>query len=651
MTTSIEKLGPDTLLPDLFRAHPEARAIFNRYGLRGCGGDHGPAESVAFFAGAHGVALEPLLAEIDRVVRDPVAREAARTQLAEDARPRLADAIYRPFFLAGLGMILTVGAAWGVLLLWKISLAGSFTGVTTQEVNAHGHAQIMGWVGLFIMGFAYQAFPRMWQVDLPAPRLALLVWLAMLIGIAARSSAMMATQELWARPLHHVGTGLEIGAVAIFAWQLATAFARSGKPLEPYAGFALASVGFFLLQTVYSGWHIARIMTAPSREAMLAQIATFQAPLRDLQIHGMALLMILGVGIRMFPIIFGLPETPRRRGWLALGLLLVAIGLEVGLLLAYRLTGRQAAAYALLVPWLLLPLGAGLIVGPWRLWRPLPEPGRSDRSGKFLRAAFAWLFVSFAMLGLLPVYQAASESEFSHAYYGAIRHAITVGFISMMIVGMAAKVVPTLRGLEPGQLPALWPTFVLLNVGCLWRVSSQVLTDWVPSVFLLTGVSGLLEWTALALWAGHLGAVMLGWGRYRQSAAADWGPPPERLGPEHRVAAVLAWHPELEPVFVEHGFELIRNPVLRRTVARQASLQQVCRMKGVGLQRFLEVLERSRRPRETGGCSQPIAEINLTLGGMGGAAAETSDHSPPAQRGHAPCRRSVDPKRPTRSNP
>ncbi len=629
MTTRIEGIGPDTLLPDLFRAHPETRAIFNRYGLRGCGGDQGPAESLAFFAGAHGVALESLLAEIERVIRDPAARQAAQAQLAEDARPRLADAIYRPFFLAGLGVILTIGAAWGVLLLWKIGLAGSFTGVTAHEVNAHGHAQIMGWVGLFIMGFAYQAFPRMWQVDLPAPRLALLVWLAMLTGITARSSAMMAVPASWAGVVHQAGAGLEIGAVVVFALQLAAAFARSGRPLEPYAGFAFAALGFFLLQTVFSGWHISRLMAAPSREAMLAQIASFQAPLRDLQIHGMAMLMILGVGIRMFPVIFGLPETSRRRGWTALGLLLAAIGLEVGLLLAYRLTGRIEAAYALLVPWLLLPLGVGLIVGPWRLWRPLPEPGRSDRSGKFLRAAFAWLFVSFAMLLLLPVYQAANGSEFSHAYYGAIRHAITVGFISMMIVGMAAKVVPTLRGIEPGKLPALGPTFVLLNVGCLWRVSSQVLTDWAPSAFLLTGISGVLEWTALALWAGHLCAVMLGWGRYRPSAAADWGPPPERLGPEHRVAAVLAWHPELEPVFVEHGFEAIRNPVLRRTVARQVSLQQVCRMKGVHLERFLETLERSRRPRETGGCKPPIQLVNLTLGGIGNTAAGTSQRSSP----------------------
>jgi hypothetical protein len=29
-------IDPQTSLPDLFRAHPQARAVFNRYGLRGC---------------------------------------------------------------------------------------------------------------------------------------------------------------------------------------------------------------------------------------------------------------------------------------------------------------------------------------------------------------------------------------------------------------------------------------------------------------------------------------------------------------------------------------------------------------------------------------------------------------------------------------
>lgn len=452
--------------------------------------------------------------------------------VAEGLASGWAGAIHHPFFFAGLAVILTVGAAWGVLLLFRISGSGSFTGVTVHEVNAHGHAQIMGWVGLFIMGVAYRVFPRLWQVALPGPPVAIVVWLAMLIGITARSTSMMFGESRWAAPLHAVGFGVETIAVSLFFGQLAIASARSDQRWTPHLGFVFAALAFFFLQTVYSGWHVTQLMQASGRDAMLDQIATFQAPLRDLQIHGLAMLMILGVGIRLFPPLFGLSQTPARRGWIALGVLLSAIALETSFFLAYRLTGWHAIAGALLVPWLMLPIGVGLIVGPWRLWQPMPQPGRTDRSGKFVRVAFGWLFASLAMLLLLPVYQMISGIPFSHAYYGAIRHAITVGFISMMIVGMAAKFAPRFSGTDPATLPSLWLPFALINLGCLFRVGFQVGTDWHPIFFQLVGLSGMLEWTGLAVWAVHLTAVMLGLGRYRHSSDASWGWASHRIEPD-----------------------------------------------------------------------------------------------------------------------
>ena len=72
-------------------------------------------------------------------------------------------------------------------------------------------------------------------------------------------------------------------------------------------------------QAAFDGWHTWRTQTAPSRGQLLAQVATFQAPLRDLQIHGLALYMILAVSQHFFPPFLGIPATPRRRGWLGLG--------------------------------------------------------------------------------------------------------------------------------------------------------------------------------------------------------------------------------------------------------------------------------------------------------------------------------------------
>ena len=78
--------------------------------------------------------------------------------------------LHHRYCAAGIATVLTVGAAWGVWLLFQVGIAGRFTGVSLQDVNAHGQAQIDGWVGLFIMGFALQMFPPVWHARLAGRR-------------------------------------------------------------------------------------------------------------------------------------------------------------------------------------------------------------------------------------------------------------------------------------------------------------------------------------------------------------------------------------------------------------------------------------------------------------------------------------------------
>lgn len=422
-----------------------------------------------------------------------------------------ADCIHRRYFLAGILIILTAGASWGVWLLWRIGVAGDFTAISIHHVNAHGHAQIFGWVGLFIMGFSSQAFPRFWRARMAAPQLNWAVFLLMLAGIVTRTLAMTLPGASWALTTAVGGGILEITAIAIFSAQLLATFLRSRARLEPYTAFAMTALGFFLVQALVSVWHMHAIMTAVTRDALIEQVATWQAPLRDLQIHGMALFMIIGVSLYMLPRLYAVPFIPHRRAWTAYALLLAGVLGEVAIFLAYRMTGSHALAALLMIPWLMLAAGSAMIALPWRPWRGLPAfDGAPDRSAKYLCAAWGWLAISLAMLLLLPVYQALSGIPFSHAYYGAIRHALTVGFISLMIMGHAAWAVPALAGVNRHTLPALWTPFLLVNTGCLLRVALQTLTDWHPVFFGLVGLSGVLEVTGLAIWGIHLARIMLG---------------------------------------------------------------------------------------------------------------------------------------------
>src|SRR5215207_5162461 len=107
-TYSDISLESETMIPDLIACHPQARAVLDRYGLRGCGGRLGPVESLGFFARAHGVSESALLAELSAALRAPADHRPAATH-----EQNVADTIYRRFFLGGITVILTAGASWG----------------------------------------------------------------------------------------------------------------------------------------------------------------------------------------------------------------------------------------------------------------------------------------------------------------------------------------------------------------------------------------------------------------------------------------------------------------------------------------------------------------------------------------------------------
>jgi hypothetical protein len=267
-----------------------------------------------------------------------------------------------------------------------------------------------------------------------------------------------------------------------------------------------------------------------------------------------------------------------------------------------RLAGHGWAALWY-VSVLALALATAILVRNWQIFSP---PEDSDRSLKFLRVAYVWLFVSLAMLVLLPVDQIlvtwlapggeAARIGFSHAYYGATRHAITVGFVSLMIVGVAAKVVPTLSGVDVRGLSRLWAPFVLINAGCLLRGVGQTLTDFSSLAFPVTGVSGLLEVTGLAMWGVHLVLIMAGRPRRIKMAttAGETDLSRRAIQPQDQVAAVLDDEPRLLATFLANGFTPLSNPLARRTLARVVTLRQACRQLHLDEPRFVAELNDAR---------------------------------------------------------
>jgi hypothetical protein len=587
----------------------------DRYGLHGCGGAGGPVETLGFFARAHDVPLTKLLHELRVAAEEPM--RAADVGATAEGSPA-ADSIYRPFFRAGIFVVLTLGATWGAYLLGRIAWRGSFASAGVHEVNAHGHAQIFGWVGLFVMGFAYQAFPRFKHTSLAQPRLAYATLSLMLAGILGRSGfEPLVPSYPWALWPALAGSVLEVSAIGLCVLIVGRTLRRSGKSLAVYDYYICCAFFWFIVQAVCDGAYFTATALASDTDALRPLIATWQGALREMQIHGFALLMILGVSQRIFHYFYGLPEPRPRRSLVLLALLnLAVVGECAGLVL------MQRAGHAWVSLWygsaLFLAISVAMLVWDWHIFTPTLD---TDRSLKFLRTAYVWLFVSLGLLVLLPAYQlgllpwlapesAAARLGFSHAYYGAIRHAITVGFVSLMIVGVAARVVPTLNGLDVRALSPLWGPFVLINAGCFLRVGAQILTDFTPVAFPAAGVSGALETLGLAWWGVHLLFIMAG--RINPApvrfTASSWlpGVPIEA---DHLVAEILEHWPDALKTFLAFGFRPLANPLLRRTLARRVTIAQACRLLDVCPSELLTALNRAQIQHFGGRRSLPTVSL------------------------------------------
>ena len=100
----------------------------------------------------------------------------------------------------------------------------------------------------------------------------------------------------------------------------------------------------------------------------------------------------------------------------------------------------------------------------------------------------------------MPLYQWISGIPFSHAYYGTIRHSITVGFVSLFLMGISIQIFPPHLRSSAGHHVA----FFLINIGSLLRITLQILTDWTAQAYILIAVSGVSELIGFLLFGGCL---------------------------------------------------------------------------------------------------------------------------------------------------
>jgi hypothetical protein len=399
---------------------------------------------------------------------------------------------------------------------------------------------------------------------------------------------------------------LEAAAVLLFVVVIGRTMTASRSPAA-WDKFVWFSLACFALAAALEP--VVFLLTRPgvAPEVLIRRVANVMGPYRNVQLLGFAGVVILGVGQRILPTAFGFREVGKRTANLAFVLLAAGLVVDLAGWAAFRSTRSPGWAIASWLGTCSYASGALLIAVALRAF----SRGERERSSKFIRAAFAWLAVACVMVFAEPFYTHALGLRFSHAYHGAIRHAFTVGFISLMILGVSSKVVPILQGVDVRGLSGLWGPFILINLGNGLRVFSQVATDLAPgAAFPIMGISGTLEVAGLAWWAFHL------WGLLAPRPSVE-AAPSGAITADRSVAAIADEYPGTLDVFEEFGFKELRNPILRRTLARKVTVRMACTMKHVDEGKFLAAL---REKAEFSASSRDIhgSTASTSVGGSGG---------------------------------
>lgn len=407
-------------------------------------------------------------------------------------------------------------------------------------IQTHGHVQLVGWAGLFIIGISLHIIPRLASVPIAHPSwVPRILWL-MAWGLLLRSVGHTVLPYLAGRiffgPVSWIVAAsglLEWGGILSYVVLLMRTLrgirGGSGQPalysVRPF--FAMMLCGWFL----YASLNLILLL-----QMTVAREAVMNRAWNEFAVHvfiGLVLLPVaFGFSVRMFPLYLTLraPDWPVRGIAFAY---LLSLGLQVLPLSPILADMVPETAQSLSSLGMLLKGGVILWFvwqldiltrrrDPWTVKRdvePLPDkrptrPGLPDYGefGRFERlvyAAYIWLILA-ALFEVLLGASALIGIPVSIST-DAIRHMYLLGFITHLIFGVSVRMIPgILKKKCVASLGLVDATFWVGNIAAFSRVLPLIvppgLIEAVPasllivqSAFAFSGILGLTAVSCLAI--------------------------------------------------------------------------------------------------------------------------------------------------------
>ena len=413
-------------------------------------------------------------------------------------RERRKSWMLRLWIATGIFFMALPGTLLGFSNLIAIASHHGLGALPAAWIQGHGHAQVFGWVGSFILGIGFYSQPAHGRSVVRLPLVCYLLWTA---GVASRWVAGIYGWH-W-RTIYPMSAGAELAAVLLFLLAASRHKRQEEKPaVETDASRAKSQRRPMPL------WMVSVLLGAAGLLAMvvfnfvecvhLAHVGAGRAFPHGLDQRYLVLMawgfmtpMVWGFSARWLPAFLAIPQP--NPDLLSFALWMDVLGVLCGVsgwtLLATMFLAVGAVTISFALHLAERPHGQAKVAG---IHPSFPS---------FVRLAFVWLSVA----GFLGVWAAVADQH--GGIWGASRHALTVGFVATMIFAIGPRILPHFSGFYSIYSKRLMLLSLLtLQTGCLLRVSSEApaYEGILPLAWKVLPVSAMLELTGVLLFALNL---------------------------------------------------------------------------------------------------------------------------------------------------
>ena len=377
--------------------------------------------------------------------------------------------IYPIFLVTGLAIALLAGFTTGIIALSSAAMGWPGLGVNWLIlVQTHGRIQLYGFAALFVFGVAYHVIPRFVAAPLRPSYGPLGTYVFTILGVGLSMFQIFGDERSFVvdHALFTVGLAFLVIAAVFYAVIIFATAGASKQPKELGIKFVQAAALWLV-----AGATIELVVGSISTpgQAILPQM---EEPALAAVLVGFLVMTALGVSLRTLPGFLGLPKARLHdSSWLLgssqFGVLGLVVGLTASGVFGWPSVGQPVAATGAAV------LFAAVVSYIWslRLFEGTPLPVAEMSVGRewarAVRLAYGWLIVGLALQAEALARTAMGGSTVPWNTMGAARHAIALGFVTLLIVGMASRVLPVFAGKR------LWKAW-LVDLATIFLVASAL---------------------------------------------------------------------------------------------------------------------------------------------------------------------------------